>query len=110
MVYVIVAVVVVVLVAAFYLARRKATQRGFSYAPDPEALGNKVYNPREVPKVTIATPEFKTEEIARDEFRGDTSDDLLDPHNPHHAEWVKEHPEMESDTEWVDDHPEGSPS
>jgi hypothetical protein len=110
MVYVILVIVVVVLFVIFFLARRKAVKRGFSYAPDSDSLGNKVYNPREIPKVAIPTPEFKTEEISHDEFQGDVSDDLLDPNNPKHAEWMKDHPEMEPDAEWVKEHPEDTPS
>lgn len=110
MIYVILVIVLVVLILGGVLARRKTEKRGFSYVPDPQALGNQVYNPREIPNVTVATPELKTEEIAHDEFVSDASDDLLDPRNPRHAAWVKEHPEMESDVEWVADHPEDSPS
>ena len=110
MVYVILAIVVVVVIGVYVLSRRKAATRGYSYVPDTDELGNKVFNPREIPNVTLATPEFKTEEIAHDEFKGDVSDDLLDPSNPHHATWVKEHPEMETDAEWVQEHLEDTPS
>lgn len=110
MVYVILAIVVVVVVAMYFLARRRTAKRGFSYVPDADALGNAVYGHGAIPRVTVPTNEFKTEEIAHDEFKGDVSDDLLDPNNPQHAAWVKEHPEMESDTEWVQDHPEDNPS
>lgn len=110
MVYVILVIVVVVVILTYVFARRKTAKRGFSYAPDADALGNKVYNAREIPNVTIATPEFKTEEITHDEFQGDASDDLLDPNNPRHAEWVKDHPQMKSDDEWVKEHPEDDPS
>ena len=101
---------VIMIIAIFVLGRRKAAQRGFSYAPDADALGNKVFSSRDIPKVPIPTAEFKTEEIAHDEFKSDVSDDLLDPNNPKHAAWVKEHPEMETDAEWVQEHPEDSPS
>jgi hypothetical protein len=40
----------------------------------------------------------------------DVSDDLLDPRNPQHAEWVKEHPGMETDDEWLAEHPEDNPA
>ena len=110
MVYVILAILVVVVAGIFVLGRRKSASRGYSYVPDAAELGNKVFNPREIPNVTLATPEFKTEEITHDEFKGDASDDLLDPSNPHHAAWVKEHPEMETDAEWVQEHPEDTPS
>lgn len=110
MIYVILLIVVVVLVVAGVLLRRKTTKRGFGYVPDPNQLGNQALNPREIPEVAVPTPEFKTEEITHDEFKGDVSHDLLDPGNPNHAEWVKEHPQMQSDAEWVKEHPEDSPS
>lgn len=105
MVYVILVIFLVVVIVGGSLIRRKTTKRGYSYVPDPNALGNKSFSPGEIPKLVIPTAEFKTEEIVHDEFAGDVSDDLLDPRNPHHAAWVKEHPEMESDTEWTADHP-----
>ena len=117
MIYVIVVIVLVVLFIGAVLIRRKSDKRGISYAPDPniqpgdgyQALGVRP-GPGTLPEVAIATPEVKTEEIAHDEFVADVSDDLLDPNNPHHAEWLKEHPGMESDTEWVAEHPEDDPS
>lgn len=110
MVYVILLIVLVLLLAGGVFMRRKSAKRGFSYAPDPNSLGSQVYNAGAIPKVTVPTPEFKTEEIANDEFTGDMSDDLLDPNNPKHARWVHERPEMESDAEWVSDHPEDQPT
>ena len=110
MVYVILPIILVLLFAGGVLVRRKSATRGFSYAPDADSLGSQVYNPGAIPKATVPTPEFKTEEIAHDEFAGDVSDDLLDPRNPNHAGWVHERPEMESDAEWVSDHPEDEPS
>jgi hypothetical protein len=110
MIYVILLIVVVVLVVAGVLLRRKTAKRGFGYVPDPNQLGNQALNPREIPVVAIATPEFETEEITHDEFTGDVSDDLLDPRNPNHADWVNEHPGMKSDTEWVQEHPEDDPT
>ena len=104
MVYVILLIVLVVLIVGGSLIHRKTTKRGYSYVPDPNALGNKSFSPGEIPKLVIPTAEFKTEEIVHDEFSGDVSDDLLDPRNPHHTAWVKEHPEMESDAEWSADH------
>jgi len=61
--------------------------------------------PGVLPEVGIPTPELETEEISHDEFAADVSDDLLDPNNPHHAQWVKDHPGMGSDAEWVAEHP-----
>lgn len=110
MVYVILLIVLVVLIVAGILLNRKTAKRGYGYVPDSTQLGNQVFNSREIPVVSVPTPEFKTEEITHDEFRGDVSDDLLDPKNPNHVQWVHEHPEMESDSEWVKDHPEDNPS
>jgi hypothetical protein len=110
MIYVVLLIILVLIIGGGVLFRRKAAKRGFSYAPDPNALGGSMYAAGEIPKVTVATPEFQTEEITHDEFVADASDDLLDPRNPRHAEWVKEHPGMESDTEWVAEHPEDNPS
>jgi hypothetical protein len=109
MVYVIVVIALVVLIFGGAFLRRKSAKRGFSYVPDPETLDTPVFGSAAIPKVTIPTAEFKTEEISHDEFKSDVADDLLDPRNPKHAAWVKEHPEMESDAEWVKEHPEDNP-
>jgi hypothetical protein len=117
MVYVIVVIALVVLLIGAVLIRHKSDQRGISYAPDPniqpgdgyQALGVRP-GPGTLPEVAIATPEVKTEEIAHDEFVADVSDDILDPNNHRHAEWLKEHPGMESETEWVAEHLEENPS
>jgi hypothetical protein len=64
----------------------------------------------EIPQVAVPTSEVATESMAHDEFVSDVSDDLLDPRNPQHAEWVKEHPGMETDDEWLAEHPEDNPA
>jgi hypothetical protein len=111
MAFVIIAVILIVLIIGGLMIRRNRSKRPVSYVPDPSALcGSQVYNVGEVPRVTVATPEFGTEEIANKEFVSDVSDDLLDPRNPHHAEWVKGRPDMETDAEWVAEHPEDNPS
>jgi hypothetical protein len=110
MAFVVLLIVLVILIVGGVLIRRKTRKRGFSYVPDPSVLGNKTYQSGEIPNVTVATPEFKTEEIARKEFVSDVSDDLMDPRNPGHAEWVKERPDVESDAEWEADHPRETPS
>lgn len=110
MAFVVLLIVLVILIVGGVLIRRKSRNRGFSYVPDPSALGHKSYQPGEIPNVTVATPEFKTEEIAHDEFVSDDSDDLMDPRNPGHAEWVKNRPDVESDSEWEADHPGDSSS
>jgi hypothetical protein len=116
MIYVFVAVVVILIVVGAVVTRRKTNERGFNYAPDPDlrsGAGGQVGvrpGPGAVPVVPIPTPEYETEAIVHDEFSGDVSDDILDPHNPHHAEWVKQHPDMETDAEYLAEHPEDNPS
>ena len=116
MIYVFVAVVVVLIVVGAVVTRRKTNARGFNYAPDPElrsGAGGQVGvrpGPGAVPMVPIPTPEYETEAIVHDEFVSDASDDLLNPHNPGHAEWVKQHPDMETDAEWLAEHPEDNPA
>ncbi len=113
MIYVFAGIVVVVLVVGAVMMRRKSDKRGVSYAPDPSIKPGEGYQgfgvrpgPGTVPEVAIPTPEEASQEIAHDDFVSDAADDLLDPANPQHAQWVKEHPEMESDAEWVAEHPE----
>jgi hypothetical protein len=110
MVYVIVLIVVVVLVLGGVVVSRRSHQRGVSDAPDRTALEGQMYAPGATPDATIATPGIQAEETPHDEFAGDVSDDLLDPRNPHHAAWVKEHPDMATDAEWLAEHPEDDPS
>jgi hypothetical protein len=110
MAFVVLLIVLVILIAGGMLIRRKSRKRGFSYVPDPSALGNKTYQAGEIPNITVATPEFQTEEIAQREFASDVADDLMDPRNPGHAEWVKNRPDVETDAEWQADHPEETPS
>jgi hypothetical protein len=106
---ILVIVVVVLLVLGAVMVRRRGPKRGLTYAPSPTALQEKLMNLTEVPVVPIFSPEATTEQIAGREFKGDTTDDLLDPHNPHHAEWVHQHPLEESDEEYLIDHPEDTP-
>jgi hypothetical protein len=116
MIYVIVVIVLVVLIVGALLARRRGGDRGVTWAPDLRSTPVQQYSagapagPGPLPQVPISSPEVTTEGIAHDEFVSDVSDDLLDPRNPHHAEWVKEHPGMETDEEWVKDHPEDQPT
>jgi hypothetical protein len=117
MIYVIVVIVLIVLVVGAVLARRRGGDRGVTYAPDLQspvlgfgAGGTPSGGPGVLPQVAIPSSEVTTEGIARDEFVGDATDDLLDPRNPGHAQWVKEHPAMETDAEWLADHPEDRPS
>jgi hypothetical protein len=117
MIYVIVVVVLVVLFVGAVLIRRKSDKRGISYAPDPTIQPGEAFQamgvrpgPGALPEVAIPTSEVKTEEITHDEFVSDVSDDLLDPNNPRHAQWLKDHPAMETDDEWLAEHPEDNPS
>jgi hypothetical protein len=116
--YLIALIVVAVVILGAWLVRRSNNKRGVSYAPDPSIRpgigGGGQFGarpgPGAIPQVAVPTPEFKTEEIAHDEFKSDVNDDLLDPRNPHHAAWVKEHPEMESNSEWTAEHSEDNPA
>ena len=116
MIYVFVVIVVVVVVLGAVVVRRKTNEPWLQLRPDPDlrsGLGGRsafAAGPGPVPEVPIPTPEYETEAIVHDEFVSDVSDDLLDPRNPHHAEWVKQHPEMETDAEWVAEHPEDNPA
>ena len=110
MAYVILLIIVVVLILIGVMLRRRSAKRGFGYVPDPNALGGHMNALDAMPRETIATPEAATEEIAHDDFVADGPGDLMDPKNPRHAEWLKEHPEMATDAEWVAEHPEDSPS
>jgi hypothetical protein len=114
MIYVIVVVVLVVLIGGAVLVRRRGAGRGVTYAPELGAVehytsGGPV-GPGPLPQVAIPTSEVRTEEIAHDAFVSDVADDLLDPRNPGHAQWLKEHPEMQSEEERAAEHPEDDPS
>lgn len=114
-IYVILAIVLVVVILGALLARRKSTKRGMSYAPDVNLLPHAAFQgggrpgPGPLPEVAVPTPELTTEAMAHDEYAGDVTDDLLDPRNPGHEAWVKEHSEMETDAEWVAEHPSEDP-
>jgi cell division septation protein DedD len=116
-IYVVVGVVVLAVLVGAVTMRRKSNKRAVSYAPDPNIKPGEGYQgfgvrpgPGTVPEVAIPTPEEASQEIAHNDFASDVADDLLDPANPRHAQWVKEHPEMGSDAEWVAEHPEDNPS
>ncbi|MGD0851970.1 MAG: hypothetical protein ABSA07_01265 [Acidimicrobiales bacterium] len=103
MIYVIVVVVLVVLILGAVLVRRRGTSAGVSYAPDSDAVEHYMsggpIGAGPLPEVVIPSPEVKSEEMAHDASVSDETDDLLDPRNPGHAQWLKEHPEMRSDEE-----------
>jgi hypothetical protein len=98
LVILIVVVLAIVIIAAL-VTRRRGTARGVSYAPE-------VVSPRQVAITPTLSPEATTQEIVNREFVADVADDLLDPHNPRHAQWVAEHPDVETDEEYLAGHPE----
>jgi hypothetical protein len=105
--YVILIVVVLVLViVAATLTRRRGTARGVSYGASPDT---QLVSRRDVSPKPVLTPEASTQEIVNREFVADTSDDLLDPRNPRHAQWVQDHPDVETDEEYLAEHPEDAP-
>ncbi|HEY5438958.1 MAG TPA: hypothetical protein VIJ99_08645 [Acidimicrobiales bacterium] len=104
--YVIALVVILILVGGATLMRRRGSQRHFDYAPKPQPSMSNVVNVNQIEVEPVATPGFATEDIIQRETHMDVTDDLLDPHNPGHAQWVKDRPDMETDQEWVADHPD----
>jgi hypothetical protein len=116
MVFVIVLIVLAIVLVGAVFMRRKTDKRGVSYVPDLRASAVRRSSsgapsgPGVLPHVAIPTAEVATEAKAHDEYASDVADDLLDPGNPRHAEWVKERAEMATDAESVADHPEDTPS
>jgi hypothetical protein len=106
---ILIVVVLVIVIVAATLTRRRGSTRAVTYAPSSQALGEKLASLKEVSPEPILSPEASTQEIVNREFIADTADDLLDPHNPHHAQWVREHPDVESDEEYLAEHPEDAP-
>jgi hypothetical protein len=106
MTYLIVLVVIVILVCGALLMRKRGSQRHFDYAPTPQPSTSNIVNVNQIEVEPIATPGFATEDIIQRETKIDATDDLLDPHNPGHAQWVKDRPDMETDEEWAADQPE----
>jgi hypothetical protein len=99
-------VVIVILLVGALLMRKRGSQRHFDYAPKPRPSNSNVVNVNQIEVEPVATPGFATEDIIQRETHMDVSDDLLDPHNPGHAQWVKDRPDMETDQEWMADHPD----
>jgi hypothetical protein len=106
---ILIVVVLVIVIVAATLTRRRGSTRAVTYAPSSQSLGEKLVSLHEVSPEPILSPEASTQEIVNREFTADTVDDLLDPHNPRHAQWVREHPDVESDEEYLADHPEDAP-
>jgi hypothetical protein len=109
-VYVILIVVVLaIVIIAATITRRRGAVRALSYAPSPELLDEKLTSLSEVSVKPVLSPEASTQDIANREFVADTADDLMDPNNPQHAQWVRDHPYAESDEEYLAEHPEDAP-
>ncbi len=106
---ILIVVVLVVVILAATLTRRRGQTRSLTYVPSPESLDEKLVSLHEVSPQPLLSNEASTQEIVNREFVSDTADDLLDPHNPHHAQWVREHPDVESDEEYLAEHPEDEP-
>ncbi len=101
-----VALIIVIFLGGALLMRKRRSQRHYDYAPKPQPSNSNIVNFNQIQVEPVATPGFATEDIIQRETHSDVADDLLDPRNPGHAEWVKHHPAMESDEEWLADHPE----
>ena len=116
MVFVIVLIVLAIVIVSAVFMRRKTDKRGVSYVPDLSASAVRRSSsgapsgPGVLPQVAIPTEEVATEAKAHDEYVSDVADDLLDPRNPHHNEWVKRHAEMDTDSEGLANDPEETPS
>jgi hypothetical protein len=101
--YVILIVIALALVIiGAFVTRHRGSARGVNYAPE-------IVSPRQIAITPVLSPEASTQAIVDREFVADTADDLLDPHNPHHAQWIGEHPDVETDEEYLAQHPEDTP-
>jgi len=98
---------IVVLVALGFLMQLVARKRRFDFVPSSVAMNDPDTNSLRVDMEPIATPDEQTVVILEREQAYDASDDLLDPKNPHHSEWIHEHPGLESDSERAADQADG---
>ena len=96
--------VVAVLAIAMQLVARK---RRVDFVPSSAAMNDPDTNSLRVDMEPIATPDEQTVEILDREQAYDATDDLLDPKNPHHNQWIHEHPGLESDSERAADQADG---
>jgi hypothetical protein len=103
---ILIVVVLVIVIIAAAITRRRGSARGVAYGANPDS---QLVSRRDVTPQPVLSPEASTQEIVNREFVADVSDDLLDPHNPHHAQWVRDHPDVETDDEYLADHPEDAP-
>lgn len=108
-----VVIVGVVVVVGGFAAWRKVHPPEFDYVPNETTFEDPpmgaISMKGRLPWESVASPNEETAEIEAKESTYDASEDLLDPRNPHHAEWAKSHPEMQTDEEWKADHPEEPP-
>ena len=98
---------VAVLVVLAFLMQFFAKKRRIDFVPSSAAMNDPDTNSLRVDMEPIATPDEQTVEILEREQAYDASDDLLDPKNPHHSEWIHEHPGLESDSERAADQADG---
>ena len=103
-------IVVAIIVAGFgYLVRQRNKRFDFvapsSVLNDPDNNSLLGIVPEAIPTVGEST-----DEILEKDFAYDASDDLLDPNNPRHAQWVHEHPDAVSEEEREAAEDEGSPT
>lgn len=105
MIYIIALVVGVIITTCFVILRRPGSQPRFSYAPDRENLEDNLSTLDQLRVVPIPSPMEVTEELVQRETVDDVSDDLLNPRNTNHAQYIHQHPDLETDEEWITDHP-----
>jgi len=86
-------VVVVIVLARLFSAKRKGVDAG-------EVLPSEVGVNRAITRIdpgpmmeVMPLPDEYTDEAQASEPNYDATDDLLDPRNPHHLEWISEHPD-----------------
>jgi hypothetical protein len=103
---ILIVVVLAVVIIAATVTRRRGSARAVTYGSSPDT---QLVSRRDVSPTPVLTPEATTQDIVNREFVADTADDLLDPHNPQHAQWVREHPDVETDEEYLEEHPEDTP-
>lgn len=104
-IYVVALIVAAIIIIGAVVLRRQGSQRRFTYAPAPDLLEENLVNLKQVSVVPIASPMEATEALVQRETVNDVADDMLDPRNPDHAQFVHQHPDLESDEEWITDHP-----
>ena len=110
MIYVIALIAAAVIIIGAGVVRRQGSKRRLSYAPDQKPIEEPMAHLSQVTLVPMLTPVEATEELVHRETVEDVSDDLLAPSNPNHAQFVHQHPDLETDEEWIADHPGDAPT